>query len=44
MTLAAFLRDMFPPEPAKPAPAPERPAGHPSTWQGIFYRDGNIPH
>jgi hypothetical protein len=38
MTLAAFLRDMFPPTPATRHP------GQPSDWKGIWYADGNIPH
>lgn len=25
-------------------PKPERPAGPPSEWKGIWYRDGVIPH
>ena len=39
MTLAAFLRDMFP-----PTTTTTRPAGQPSDWIGIWYADGNIPH
>lgn len=38
MTLAAFLRDMFPQEQA------QRPKGQPCDWKGIWYPDGNIPH
>ena len=36
MTLAAFLRDMFPP--------PPKPREDPSKSPGIWYRDGDIPH
>lgn len=38
MTLAAFLRDMFPPT------LTPRPAGQHSDWRGIWYHDGDIPH
>lgn len=38
MTLAAFLRDMFPPTPTT------RPAGQPFDWKGVWYHDGQIPH
>lgn len=27
-----------------PLPRPVRPAGDPSSWRGIWYRDGEIPH